>query len=107
MSIDVDVIPEEDASPRSPTRRPFCERVGKYLLDPRRIIHRFFLHFLLCMFAPGVLSHDAMFATFEGPLLEWLSIDHRQFGLLYSLPTLAGIVSAPTAGLIIADARCC
>ena len=99
MSSELNTSSAEEEEPRR--TRSWLQRVSKYILDPRRIIHRFFLHFLLCLFAPGVLSHDAMFATFEGPLLTWLSIDHEDFGLLYSLPTLAGIVSAPTASLVL------
>jgi len=101
MSVLAEESVEDDDPGMGLIHRTWCQRLGKYILDPRRIIHRFFLHFLLCMFAPGVLSHEAMFATFEGPLLTWLSIDHKDFGLLYSLPTLAGIVSAPTAGLVL------
>lgn len=44
---------------------------------------------------------DAMFATFEGPLLEHLKISHGAFGLLFSLPTLLGVVSAPTASVVL------
>ena len=84
-----------------PERRTFFERMTKYILDPRRAFHRFFLHSLLCLFAPGVLCHDAMFATFEGPLLKHLNIRHQDFGLLYSLPVLTGVVSAPAASLVL------
>ena len=84
-----------------PTRFFRSPGLLKYILDPRRGFHSFFLHFLLCLFAPGVICFDAMFATFEGPLLDWLNIGHGSFGLLYSIPTLFGIVSAPTASLVL------
>jgi nitrate/nitrite transporter NarK len=81
--------------------RSVFNRVSKYVLDPRRAFHNFFLHSLLCLFAPGILFHDAIFASLQSPLLEWLQITHGQFGLLYSIPTLLGVVSAPTASLVL------
>ncbi|KAF4752869.1 hypothetical protein FOZ63_010980, partial [Perkinsus olseni] len=66
-----------------------------YVVDPRRIFHRCLLHLLICLYIPGAYFADSVLAAYKTQILEYLRIDHERFALLFSLPSLTGVLCGP------------
>ncbi|KAF4750709.1 Major facilitator super domain-containing protein 1 [Perkinsus olseni] len=79
----------------SPNRRSFWTSCLKYVVDPRRIFHRCLLHLLICLYIPGAYFADSVLAAYKTQILEYLRIDHERFALLFSLPSLTGVLCGP------------
>ncbi|EER17193.1 hypothetical protein Pmar_PMAR010838, partial [Perkinsus marinus ATCC 50983] len=73
----------------------------EYIVDPRRIFHRCILHLLICLYIPGAYFADSILAAYKTQILEYLRIDHEHFALLFSLPSLTGVLCGPF-GVIVA-----
>ncbi|KAF4683655.1 hypothetical protein FOZ60_008819 [Perkinsus olseni] len=67
----------------------------RYVVDPRRIFHRCLLHLLICLYIPGAYFADSVLAAYKTQILEYLRIDHERFALLFSLPSLTGVLCGP------------
>ncbi|KAF4704095.1 Major facilitator super domain-containing protein 1 [Perkinsus olseni] len=83
--------------PHTPGEGLALYRLGspKYVVDPRRIFHRCLLHLLICLYIPGAYFADSVLAAYKTQILEYLRIDHERFALLFSLPSLTGVLCGP------------
>ncbi|KAF4661477.1 Major facilitator super domain-containing protein 1 [Perkinsus olseni] len=88
-------LPPPIAVDGNPNRRSFWTSCLKYVVDPRRIFHRCLLHLLICLYIPGAYFADSVLAAYKTQILEYLRIDHERFALLFSLPSLTGVLCGP------------
>lgn len=74
--------------------------ITKYLVDPRRIVHRYFLLTLICLFIPGPYYHDSLLSTYKGPISDVMDLSNKEFSMLFALSSLTGVFCGP-AGMVI------
>lgn len=75
-------------------------RVIKHVVDPRRGLHRYILLVLICLFIPGPYFHDAILATFKGPISEDMDLSNSQFASLFAVSSLTGVFFGPGGAVI-------
>eukprot|EP00928_Gymnodinium_smaydae_P030830 TRINITY_DN22805_c0_g1_i1.p1 TRINITY_DN22805_c0_g1~~TRINITY_DN22805_c0_g1_i1.p1 ORF type:complete len:489 (+),score=53.68 TRINITY_DN22805_c0_g1_i1:104-1570(+) len=80
--------------------RSCCHRLGKCLVDPRRLLHKYSLLTLLCMFLPGPYFYDSMFSTYRGPIMERMDLSSTLYGVLMALSAITGIVCGPAYAIV-------
>ena len=81
-------------------RRSVCDRLLKYIVDPRRISHKYLLQFLLCLFLSGPTFFDNFFNACATDIMTHLDISHEDFSLLISIPSITGILCGAVAGIV-------
>jgi hypothetical protein len=88
-------LPEESGRQRS-----VCDRILKYIVDPRRISHKYLLQILLCLFLSGPTFFDNFFNACVTDIISRLDISHEKFSLLISIPSMTGILCGAVAGIV-------
>lgn len=78
----------------------YRRKVVKYVMDPRRETHKYFLLCLICLFIPGPYFHDSLVASFKTPILELMNISNSQFAALFAVSALTGIFCCPAGAAI-------
>mmetsp|Transcript_43040 Transcript_43040/g.98979 ORF Transcript_43040/g.98979 Transcript_43040/m.98979 type:complete len:531 (+) Transcript_43040:37-1629(+) len=78
------------------TSRSCCGRLSKYLVDPRRIVHKYFLLCLICLFIPGPYFHDGLVSTYKAEVMEHLELSNKQFSMLFAFASLTGLCCSPS-----------
>jgi len=77
-----------------------------HFIDPRRVFHRYFLHWLVCAFIPGAYFHDSLIAALKNDIMEHMSIDNTSFGFLFSIASITAVIVGP-AGLFLSKVGTC
>ena len=85
-----------------PRRRSLFDRVIKYIVDPRRVSHKYLLQGLLCLFLAGPTFFDNFFNACVTDLIARLDITHEKFSLLVSIPSITGVLCGAVAGIVAA-----
>mmetsp|Transcript_61567 Transcript_61567/g.178572 ORF Transcript_61567/g.178572 Transcript_61567/m.178572 type:complete len:629 (+) Transcript_61567:65-1951(+) len=89
--------------------RSGVQEIGKYIVDPRRALHRYFVFFLACCFIPGPYFHDTLLGVYKAQISDksMLDISSTSFALLFGLPSAMGALSGPMASVVVrwGDAR--
>ena len=83
-------------------RRAWGDRFLKYLVDPRRVSHKYILQALLCLFLSGPTFFDNFFNASATDIMNSLEITHEEFSLLVSIPSITGILCGAVAGMVTA-----
>mmetsp|Transcript_18657 Transcript_18657/g.33692 ORF Transcript_18657/g.33692 Transcript_18657/m.33692 type:complete len:532 (+) Transcript_18657:33-1628(+) len=78
------------------TSRSCCDRLSKYLVDPRRIVHKYFLLCLICLFIPGPYFHDGLVSTYKAEVMMNLELSNKQFSMLFAFASLTGLCCSPS-----------
>lgn len=67
--------------------------VARHVLDPRRTLHKYIAHVLVCMFIPGPYFHDALVGTYKTQMAapDVLDVSSTKFSLLFAIPSSMGI----------------
>jgi nitrate/nitrite transporter NarK len=81
-------------------RRTMTDRILKYLLDPRRVSHKYLLQFLLCLFLSGPTFFDNFFNACATDIMQNMEMTHEDFSLLVSIPSITGIFCGAVAGMV-------
>ena len=81
-------------------RRTLFDRLVKYIVDPRRLSHKYLLQFLLCVFLSGPTFFDNFFNACATDIMLRLAITHEEFSLLISVPSITGILCGAVAGMV-------
>lgn len=74
--------------------------MSRHIVDPRRTLHKYMVHLMVCSFIPGPYFMDAMVGAYKTQITADLNIDSATFSLLFALPALTGLLSGPLAPLI-------
>ena len=90
---------EERPNENRPTRS-FWDRIIKYIVDPRRVAHKYLLQFLLCLFLSGPTFFDNFFNACVTDIISRLGISHERFSLLISIPSMTGVLCGVVAGVV-------
>ena len=77
-----------------------ADRLLKYLLDPRRVSHKYILQFLLCLFLSGPTFFDNFFNACATDIMNDMEISHEEFSLLVSIPSITGIFCGAVAAMV-------
>lgn len=93
--------PELPAARGSPNGWIAPRSLWKYLVDPRRIFHRYLLLVLICCFIPGPYFADSLLATYKAPISQSMHLSNKEFGLLFALSSLTGVCCGPGGLLIV------
>lgn len=96
-----DLQTDDETSSPSSSSRSLCKRIRKYVVDPRRTFHRYSLLILICMFIPGPYFADQTFANLKSNTIEEMGISNTQFGLLFAVSSLTGVL-CPLANPLLA-----
>lgn len=83
-------------------RRTFGDRLLKYIVDPRRVSHKYLLQVFLCLFLSGPTFFDNFFNACATDIMSRLEITHEEFSLLVSIPSITGILCGAVAGMVTA-----
>lgn len=81
-------------------RRTVADRFLKYLLDPRRVSHKFLLQLFLCLFLAGPTFFDNFFNACATDIMENMQMSHEDFSLLVSIPSITGIFCGAVASMV-------
>jgi hypothetical protein len=81
-------------------RRTMADRMLKYLLDPRRVSHKYLLQFLLCLFLAGPTFFDNFFNACATDIMRELKMSHEEFSLLVSVPSITGVLCGVVAAMV-------
>lgn len=67
--------------------------VVRHVLDPRRTLHKYIAHVLVCLFIPGPYFHDALVGTYKTQMTatDVLDVSSTKFSLLFAIPSAMGI----------------
>lgn len=76
------------------------DRIIKYVVDPRRVSHKYLLQFLLCLFLTGPTFFDNYFNACVTDIIARLAISHERFSLLISVPSITGVFCGVVAGIV-------
>ena len=90
----------DSAASRVNHRRTFSDKFLKYILDPRRVSHKYLLQFLLCLFLTGPTFFDNFFNACATDIMRDLDISHEDFSLLVSVPSITGVLCGAVAGMV-------
>ena len=85
-----------------PRRRSLFAKWIKYIVDPRRISHKYLLQALLCLFLTGPTLFDNFFNACVTDIIADLGITHEKFSLLVSIPSITGVFCGAIAGVVYA-----
>jgi hypothetical protein len=77
-----------------------ADRLLKYLLDPRRVSHKYLLQLLLCLFLAGPTFFDNFFNACATDIMETMGMTHEDFSLLVSIPSITGIFCGAVASMV-------
>jgi nitrate/nitrite transporter NarK len=80
--------------------RTLWDRLIKYVVDPRRVSHKYLLQFLLCLFLTGPTFFDNFFNACVTDIILRLAISHERFSLLISVPSITGVFCGVIAGIV-------
>lgn len=81
-------------------RRNLFDRLVKYIIDPRRVSHKYLLQILLCLFLSGPTFFDNFFNACATDIMQRLEISHEKFSLLISIPSITGVLCGAVAGMV-------
>ena len=90
----------EDRSQENRPTRSLWDRIVKYVVDPRRVAHKYLLQFLLCLFLSGPTFFDNFFNACVTDIISRLGISHERFSLLISIPSMTGVFCGVVAGIV-------
>ena len=93
---------EHAGADRRTRRRNISDRLLKYIIDPRRVSHKYILQFLLCLFLSGPTFFDNFFNACATDIMSQLDISHEEFSLLISIPSITGVLCGAVAGMVAA-----